>query len=58
MGGLGGTHSTSLKGADMNDLVLIEREIQKTKAFQDFLEERGEVEIIKSYFGYYVHRFR
>ena len=58
MGGLGGTHSTSLKGADMNDLILIEREIQKTKAFQDFLEERGEVEIIKSYFGYYVHRFR
>ncbi len=58
MGGLGGTHSTSLKGEDMNDLILIEREIQKTKAFQDFLEERGEVEIIKSYFGYYVHRFR
>ena len=49
MGGLGGTHSTSLRGSDLNDVILLEREIQKTKAFQDFIKERGEVKLVKSY---------
>ena len=41
MGGLGGTHNTWLSGANLNDLILTERAIQKTKAFQEFIEERG-----------------
>ena len=36
IGGLRCTHTTSLKGSDLNDIILIEREIQKTKAFKEF----------------------
>ncbi|HAS19681.1 MAG TPA: hypothetical protein DCR42_06735 [Flavobacteriaceae bacterium] len=57
MGGMGGTHSTSLKGRDLNDLVLLERAIQKTKAFQDFIKERGEVKLVQSYFTNNIHLF-
>ena len=57
MGGLGGTHTTSLKGSDLNDIILIEREIQKTKAFKEFLEERGNVKLVKSYYSNTIHRF-
>jgi len=58
MGGLGGTHNTWLSGANLNDLILTERAIQKTKAFQEFIEERGEVEVVKSYLTNNIHVFR
>lgn len=58
MGGLGGTHNTWLSGKNLNDLILTERAIQKTKAFQDFIAERGKVEIVKSYFSNNIHVFR
>lgn len=58
MGGLGGTHNTWLSGTNLNDLILTERAIQKTKAFQDFIAERGKVEIVKSYFSNNIHVFR
>ena len=57
MGGLGGTHTTSLRGSDLNDIILVEREIQKTKAFKEFLEERGNVKLVKSYYANTIHRF-
>jgi hypothetical protein len=57
MGGLGGTHTTSLKGSDLNDIILIEREIQKTKAFKEFLAERGNVKLVKSYYSNTIYRF-
>jgi hypothetical protein len=57
MGGLGGTHSTALNGENLNDIVLVERAIQKTKAFKDFLKERGEVKLVKSYFTNNIHLF-
>jgi hypothetical protein len=55
MGGLGGTHNTWLSGSDLNDLILTEREIQKSKAFKLFLEERGKVDLVKSYFTNNIH---
>lgn len=58
MGGLGGTHNTWLSGTNLNDLILTERAIQKTKAFQDFIAERGKVEIIKNYLSNNIHVFR
>ena len=57
LGGNGGTHRLWFNGKDINDLILLEREIQKTKAFQTFIEERGEVEIVKSYLSERIHRF-
>lgn len=57
MGGLGGTHNTWLSGKDLNDIILVEREINKSKAFQTFVEERGEVELVKSYLTSIIHRF-
>jgi len=41
----------------LNDIVLVERAIQKTKAFKDFLKERGEVKLVKSYFTNNIHLF-
>jgi hypothetical protein len=38
-----------LSGNSLNDIILLEREIEKTKAFQTFIKERGEVELINSY---------
>ena len=58
MGGLGGTHNTWLSGTNLNDLILTERAIQKTKAFKDFIAERGKVEIVKSYLSNNIHLFR
>ena len=58
MGGLGGTHNTWLSGENLNDLILTERAIQKTKAFKDFIAERGKVEIVKSYLSNNIHVFR
>jgi hypothetical protein len=57
LGGNGGTHRLWFNGKDINDLILLERKIQKTKAFQTFIEERGEVEIVKSYLSERIHRF-
>tara|TARA_B100000941_G_C28304552_1_gene448264 strand:- start:444 stop:626 length:183 start_codon:yes stop_codon:yes gene_type:complete len=57
MGGLRCTHTTSLKGSDLNDIILIEREIQKTKAFKEFLEDRGDVKLVKSIYSNTIHRF-
>jgi len=57
LGGNGGTHRSWFNGKDLNDLILLEREIQKTKAFQIFIEERGEVELINSYSATRIHRF-
>jgi hypothetical protein len=57
MGGLGGTHNTWLSGADLNDVILTERKIQKSKAFNTFLEERGKVELVRSYLSTIIHRF-
>ena len=57
MGGLGGTHNTWLSGADLNDIILTERKIQKSKAFNTFLEERGKVELVRSYLSTIIHRF-
>jgi hypothetical protein len=55
MGGLGGTQNIWLSGSDLNDLILTEREIQKSKAFKLFLEERGKVDLVKSYFTNNIH---
>ncbi|MFB0912741.1 MAG: hypothetical protein QMA97_06145, partial [Glaciecola sp.] len=49
LGGNGGTHTSWLSGNSLNDIILLEREIEKTKAFQTFIKERGEVELINSY---------
>ena len=57
LGGNGGTHRSWLSGTDLNNLILLEREIQNTKAFQTFIEERGEVELINSYLSTRIHRF-
>jgi len=57
IGGNGGTHRSWFNGTDLNDLILLEREIQNTKAFQTFIEERGEVELINSYLSSRIHRF-
>jgi hypothetical protein len=57
LGGNGGTHRSWLGGNDLNDLILLEREIQKTEAFQIFIEERGEVELINSYLAKRIHKF-
>ena len=57
LGGNGGTHRSWLNGTDINDLILLEREIQNTKAFQTFIEERGEVELINSYLRTRIHMF-
>ena len=57
LGGNGGTHRSWFNGTDLNDLILLEREIQNTKAFQTFIEERGEVELINSYLSSRIHRF-
>lgn len=57
LGGNGGTHRSWINGTDLNDLILLEREIQKTKAFQTFIEERGEVELINSYLRTRIHMF-
>ena len=57
LGGNRGTQIPWLNGKDLNDLILLEREIQKTKTFQIFIEERGEVELINSYSATRIHRF-
>ena len=57
LGGNGGTHRSWLSGTDLNNLILLEREIQNTKAFQTFIEERGEVELINSYLSTRIHKF-
>jgi hypothetical protein len=57
LGGNGGTHRSWFNGKDLNDLILLEREIQKTKAFQIFIEERGEVVLINSYLANRIHKF-
>ena len=57
IGGNGGTHRSWLSGTDLNNLILLEREIQNTKAFQTFIEERGEVELINSYLSTRIHKF-
>ena len=57
LGGNGGTHRSWLNGTDLNNLILLEREIQNTKAFQTFIEERGEVELINSYLSTRIHKF-
>ena len=36
----------------------VSQAIQKTKAFQEFIEERGEVEVVKSYLTNNIHVFR
>jgi hypothetical protein len=57
LGGNGGTHRSWFIGKDLNGLMLLEREIQKTKAFQIFIEERGEVVLINSYLANRIHKF-
>ena len=57
LGGNGATHRSWVNGTDLNNLILLEREIQNTKAFQTFIEERGEVELIDSYLSTRIHRF-
>ena len=57
MGGLGGTHNTWLSGSNLNDIILTERAINKTKAFQNFIAERGKVELVKSYLTNNIHVF-
>ena len=57
LGGNGGTHRSWFNGKDLKGLMLLEREIQKTKAFQIFIEERGEVVLINSYLANRIHKF-
>jgi hypothetical protein len=57
LGGNGGTHRSWLSGNDLNDIILLEREIQKTQAYQIFIEERGEVELINSYLTKTIYTF-
>jgi|TARA_B110000046_G_scaffold166655_1_gene183750 hypothetical protein len=57
MGGLGGTHTSLLCGSDLNDIIITGRKIQKTKAYEVYLEERGNVKLIKSYSANYIHNF-
>ena len=57
MGGLGGTHTSLLCGADLNDIILIGRKIRGSKAYKSYIEERGNVQIIKSYSANYIHNF-
>ena len=57
MGGLGGTHTSLLCGSDLNDIIITGRKIQKTKAYKVYLEERGNVKLIKSYSANYIHNF-
>ncbi|MDA7570589.1 hypothetical protein N8699_04315 [Flavobacteriaceae bacterium] len=57
MGGQGGTHNTWLSGSNLNDIILTERAINKTKAFQNFIAERGKVELVKSYLTNNIHVF-
>ena len=57
LGGNGGTHRSWFNGKDLKGLMPLEREIQKTKAFQIFIEERGEVVLINSYLANRIHKF-
>tara|TARA_X000001036_G_C20639096_1_gene790420 strand:- start:21 stop:695 length:675 start_codon:yes stop_codon:yes gene_type:complete len=57
MGGLGGTHTSLLCGSDLNDIILTGRKIQKSKAYKSYIDERGNVKIIKSYSANYIHNF-
>ena len=57
MGGLGGTHTSLLCGSDLNDIILTERKIRESKAYKSYIEERGNVQIIKSYSANYIHNF-
>ena len=57
LGGNGGTHRSWLSGNGLNDIILLEREIQKTQAYQIFIEERGEVELINTYLTKTIYTF-
>ena len=52
-----GTHNTWLSGSNLNDIILTERAINKTEAFQNFIAERGKVELVKSYLTNNIHVF-
>ena len=45
----GATHYTVFYGEDMNDLEIMLTKIRKSKAYQEFAKNRGEVEIVKSF---------
>tara|TARA_S200000501_G_scaffold362038_1_gene391082 strand:+ start:706 stop:1377 length:672 start_codon:yes stop_codon:yes gene_type:complete len=50
MGDLGGaTHYTVFYGQSMNDLEVMIGKIRKSKAYQEYVKNRGEMEIIKSF---------
>ena len=50
MGDLGGaTHYTVFYGESMNDLEVMIGKIRKSKAYQEYVKNRGEMEIIKSF---------
>jgi len=57
MGGSGGTHSVFMSGASLNDLVLTERALSNTKAFQTFIANRGAVEMVSVYMTKNILRF-
>ena len=45
----GATHYTVFYGEDMNDLEIMLAKIRKSKAYQEFTKNRGEMEIVKSF---------
>ena len=43
--------------SDLNDIILIGRKIRGSKAYKSYVEERGNVQLIKSYSANYIHNF-
>ena len=43
--------------SDLNDIILIGRKIRGSKAYKSYVEERGNVQIIKSYSANYIYNF-
>ena len=54
----GATHGLVIYGKNLNDVQVTLRKIQKTKAFQEYISSRGQVDYIQTYTTYTVKRFQ
>ena len=54
----GATHGLVIYGKNPNDVQVTLRKIQKTKAFQEYISSRGQVDYLQTYTTYTVKRFQ
>ena len=57
-GTTGATHGLVIYGKNLNDVQVTLRKIQKTKAFQEYIASRGQVDYLQTYTTYTVKRFQ